>query len=155
MFFKEATVQIGTTVMARVFNAELLAKSQLASGRSCDRPTRSSSMVFLGPRANAEFVPKFQVGLHASHAAYPIVTLKLRPNATFAMSDYISLECSPSNAIRSKNLINSDHMLYPCEKDLLALPGKLLNRSYCLLDPKTQCISHYHPHFIFSLSKRQ
>jgi hypothetical protein len=36
----------------------------LASGRSCDRPTRSRfSVVFLGPRANAEFVPKFHVAL--------------------------------------------------------------------------------------------
>jgi hypothetical protein len=27
------------------------------------------SVVFLGPRANVEFVPKFHVALHASHAA--------------------------------------------------------------------------------------
>jgi hypothetical protein len=32
------------------------------------------SMVFLGPRANAELVPKFHVALHGSHAAFPIVT---------------------------------------------------------------------------------
>jgi hypothetical protein len=47
------------------------------SARSCDRPNRSSlSVVFLGPRANAELVPKFQVALYASHAALQMVTLK-------------------------------------------------------------------------------
>jgi hypothetical protein len=42
------------------------------------------SVVFLGPRANAELVPKFHVALHASHATLPIVTLKISPytNAT-------------------------------------------------------------------------
>jgi hypothetical protein len=34
-------------------------------------------VVFLGLRANAELVPKFHVALHASHAALPIVTLKI------------------------------------------------------------------------------
>jgi hypothetical protein len=47
------TARMGTNVRARVFNAGLLAGSQFASGRSCDRPTRSRfSVVFLGPRAN-------------------------------------------------------------------------------------------------------
>jgi hypothetical protein len=32
-------------------------------------------MVFFGPRANAELVPKFHVALHASHAALPMVTV--------------------------------------------------------------------------------
>jgi hypothetical protein len=73
--------QIGTNGRARVFNAGLLARSQFASGRSCDRPTRSRfSVVFLEPRANAELVPKFHVALHASHAALPIVPSKFRPN---------------------------------------------------------------------------
>jgi hypothetical protein len=40
------------------------------------------SVVFLGPRANAELVPKFHVALHASHAALSVVTLKLRPTLT-------------------------------------------------------------------------
>jgi hypothetical protein len=67
--------QIGTSVRALVFNAGLLARSQFASGRSCDRPSRSRFyVVFLGPRANAELVPKFHVALHASHAALPMVT---------------------------------------------------------------------------------
>jgi hypothetical protein len=36
-------------------------------------------VVFLGPRTNAELVPKFHVSLHASHAALPMVTLKTSP----------------------------------------------------------------------------
>jgi hypothetical protein len=45
---KNTTAQIGTNVRARGVNAGLLARSQFASGRSCDRPTRSRfSVVFL------------------------------------------------------------------------------------------------------------
>jgi hypothetical protein len=67
VFYTKAASQIGTNVRARVFNAGLLASSQFASARSCDRQTRSRfSVVFLGPRANAESVPKFHVALHAS-----------------------------------------------------------------------------------------
>jgi hypothetical protein len=58
----------------------VLTRSQFASGRSCDLPTRSRFfVVFLGPRANAELVPKFHVTLQASHAALPMVTLKISP----------------------------------------------------------------------------
>jgi hypothetical protein len=72
---KKKKSQIGTSVRARVFNAGLLARSQFTSGRCCDRPTRARfSVVFLGPRANAQLVPKFYVVLHASHAALPMVT---------------------------------------------------------------------------------
>jgi hypothetical protein len=75
---KETTAQIGTNVRARVLNAGLLARSQFASGRSCDRPTRSRfSVGFFGPRANAELVPKFHVAFYASHAALPMVTLQI------------------------------------------------------------------------------
>jgi hypothetical protein len=64
------TAQIEINVRARVFNAELLARSQFTSGRSCDRPIPSRfSVVFLGPRANAELVPKFHVAPHAPHGA--------------------------------------------------------------------------------------
>jgi hypothetical protein len=43
-------------------------------------PTRSRfSVIFLGPRANAELVPKFHVALHASHAALSMATLKILP----------------------------------------------------------------------------
>jgi hypothetical protein len=75
---EKRTSPIGTNVKARVFNVGLLAKSQFASGRSCDQPTRSRfSVVFVGPRANAELIHRFHVALHASHAAHPMITLKI------------------------------------------------------------------------------
>jgi hypothetical protein len=43
-------------------------------------------VVFLGPRANAELVPKFHVALHASHAALPMVTLKISPYTNVALT---------------------------------------------------------------------
>jgi hypothetical protein len=46
---RKKTALIGTNVRACIFDAGLLASSQFASGRSCDRPTQSKfSMVFLG-----------------------------------------------------------------------------------------------------------
>jgi hypothetical protein len=84
---KTTRAQTGTNVRARGFNAGFLARSQFASVRSCDRPTRSRfSVVFLDPRANAELVPKFHVALHTSHAALLMVTLKISPytNVTLA-----------------------------------------------------------------------
>jgi hypothetical protein len=75
-------------VSCRADNAGLLARSQFASGRSCDWPTRLRfSVIFLGPRANAESEPKIHVVLHASHAALPMATLKFRPNVALQMSD--------------------------------------------------------------------
>jgi hypothetical protein len=77
---RKKKAQIGTSVRACVFNAGLLARSQCASGRSCDWLTQSRfSVVFLGPRANAELVPKFHIALHASHAALPMITPKISP----------------------------------------------------------------------------
>jgi hypothetical protein len=71
---ENTTAQIVTDVRVRGCNAGLLARSQFASGRSCDLPTQSRfSVVFLGPRANAELVPRFHVALHASHASLPMV----------------------------------------------------------------------------------
>jgi hypothetical protein len=88
---KNTTAQMGTSVRAHAFGAELLA----ASGRSCNQPTRSRvSVVSLGPRANAELVPKFHVPLHASHAALPIVTLKMLPYTNITLTfdfDWITL----------------------------------------------------------------
>jgi hypothetical protein len=72
--------RLGTNVRVRGFNAGLLARSQFASGRSWDRPTRSRfPVVFLGPRANTELISKFHVALHASLATVPMVTLKISP----------------------------------------------------------------------------
>jgi hypothetical protein len=71
---------LGTNVRVRGFKAGLLARSQFASGRSCNRPTQSRfSVVFLGPRANAELIPKFHVAVHTCHATLPIITSKFRP----------------------------------------------------------------------------
>jgi hypothetical protein len=70
----------GLTSGSLYLNGGLLARIQLATGRSCDQPTRSRfSVVFLGPRANAVLVRKFHVALHASHAALAILTSKSRP----------------------------------------------------------------------------
>jgi hypothetical protein len=77
---KEKTAQIGTNVRARVLNAGLLARSKFASVRCSDWPTSSRvAVVLLGPRTNAELVPKFRVALHASHAELSIVLLKISP----------------------------------------------------------------------------
>jgi hypothetical protein len=77
---KKTNVKHNSTDRARGFNAGLLARSQFASGRFCDRPTRPRfSAVFLGPRANAVLLPKFHVTLHASPAFLPMVTLKISP----------------------------------------------------------------------------
>jgi hypothetical protein len=92
---KTTTAQLGTNVRVRGFNARLLARSQFASGRSCDRPTRSRfSVVVHGPRTNAELVPKFHVALHASHAALPMVTLGIShcTDVTLNFDFYFGLE---------------------------------------------------------------
>jgi hypothetical protein len=69
-----------TLIVTNAFNTGLLAISQFASGMFCDRPIRSRfPMGFLGSRANVELVPKFHAALHASHAALPMVTLKVSP----------------------------------------------------------------------------
>jgi hypothetical protein len=48
-----------------------------AFGRSCDRPIRPFSVVLMGPRGNAELVPKMHVTQHASHAVLlKIINLK-------------------------------------------------------------------------------
>jgi hypothetical protein len=50
------------------------------------------SVVFLGPRANAELVSKFHVALHASHAALPTVTLNISPYTNVTLtSGWITL----------------------------------------------------------------
>jgi hypothetical protein len=43
-------------------------------------------MVFLGPRASAELVPKFHVALCTSHAALPMVTLNMPPYSNVALT---------------------------------------------------------------------
>jgi hypothetical protein len=49
-------------------------------GKPCDRQIGSRvPVVFLGPRANAELVPKFHVALHASHAVLQILMSNFCP----------------------------------------------------------------------------
>jgi hypothetical protein len=62
---------------------------------SVSKPTRSRfSVGFLGPRANAELVPKFHVALHASHAALPVLS-KFRPK----VAPHINILISPNSAL--------------------------------------------------------
>jgi hypothetical protein len=90
---RKTATQIGTNIRARVFNAGLLARSQFASGRSCDRPTRSRfSVVVLGPRANAELVPKVHLALHASHAALSMVALEISPCTNVTLTFDVDFE---------------------------------------------------------------
>jgi hypothetical protein len=56
----------GTNVRVLVFSAGLLARSQFASGRSCDLTTPK---FFFVPRTNAKLVLKFHVAPHTSHVA--------------------------------------------------------------------------------------
>jgi hypothetical protein len=77
---KRKIAHIGTNVRAHIFDVGLLARSQFASGRSCDRTIRSRlSVIFLGSRESAELVPKFNVALHASHAVIQMVILTISP----------------------------------------------------------------------------
>jgi hypothetical protein len=69
--------RLGTNVRVRGFKAGLLDISSVCIRKVVRQA--SSVEVFLGPRANAELVPKFHVVLHASHAALPMVTLKISP----------------------------------------------------------------------------
>jgi hypothetical protein len=76
-------VDLEVTILFRkkcsIFNAQLLAKSQFASGRSCDRPILwSFSVVFLCLRANAELVHQVHFALHVLNAALQMTILKFR-----------------------------------------------------------------------------
>jgi hypothetical protein len=64
--------RLGTNVRFRGFTVGLLARSQFGLANSI-KVFRG----FLGPRANAELVPKFHVTLHISHADFPMGTLKI------------------------------------------------------------------------------
>jgi hypothetical protein len=69
-FSNKAAAQLRTSVDVRIFSAGLLARSQFASGRSCDRPIRPwFFVVSLGLRAKAKLELKFRISVHASQAA--------------------------------------------------------------------------------------
>jgi hypothetical protein len=64
-----------------------------SEGRSTGQLDQGVYVVFVGPRANAELVPKFHVALHASYAALQVVTSKFLPNVAFPMLIQIPLQC--------------------------------------------------------------
>jgi hypothetical protein len=72
-------------------------------------------MVFLGPRENAELVPKFHVALHASHAALQILTSKFRPEVV----PHINIKPSPNAAL--PRLISKFRILNECSMTTLNL----------------------------------
>jgi hypothetical protein len=77
---KKKKAQIGTNAGAGVVKAVRLVRSQFASGRTYDRPTRSSiSVIFLGAKAHSDLVLKFHVIVHGSCAALPMETLNILP----------------------------------------------------------------------------
>jgi hypothetical protein len=75
-------------------------------------------VAFLGPRENAELVPKFHIALHASYAALPMVTSKFRPTVALPMSDKNFTSNVPKLCPLSK---------IPYQKDEQALLGNLQN----------------------------
>jgi hypothetical protein len=131
-----------------MYNIRTCYKSQFASGRSSDRPIQSTfSVVFLGPRANAELVPKSHVALHASHAALPIVTSKFRPTVALPMLDQNVAIMRPFR--RAKSFTLSQIYLY--QKDERALPGNLQNREKRFLAPPPPSLSSLSLPLTFSL----
>jgi hypothetical protein len=93
-----------------------------------DKPSQSTrsrfSVVFLGPRANAELVPKFHVALHASHLALPMVKSKFRPIVALQMlvQNFTIMQPFQRNTtIKSFTLCQ----IYLYQKDERALPGNL------------------------------
>jgi hypothetical protein len=69
IYINKAASQIRTKVRVRVFNARLPVRNQYASVIPATGDLdQGFFVVFLGPRANAELVPKTHVTLHASHA---------------------------------------------------------------------------------------
>jgi hypothetical protein len=76
---KKPTAQIRTNVRARVFNAVYywLEVSFHSEGSATGQLDQGFPFFFLGPRENAELVSKFRVAMHASHAALPMVTLRI------------------------------------------------------------------------------
>jgi hypothetical protein len=72
--------------------------SRPTPGRSCVRPTRPRlPAVSLGPRADAELVPKFPVAPHACHVALPKINFKI----------FAKTQPSKHNFILSAQLLSS------------------------------------------------
>jgi hypothetical protein len=96
------------------------------------------SVVFLGPGANAELVHKFDIALHASHAALPTVSSKFRRILALPMLDQNVTTMQP---FRSHIQINSDHIEYLYLKVQWVLPGNLQNRRYNFFPPPPNVLS--------------
>jgi hypothetical protein len=43
-------------------------------------------VVFLGPRANGELVPRFRIALRAPHVAHPMAALKILPSTNVTLT---------------------------------------------------------------------
>jgi len=113
--------------------ARLLGRSHYASGRSCDRPTRSRfSVVFLGPIANAKLVPQIHVAFHASHSTLPTLSkfLSICLETKFSPNAHIFMLHTPNSPLQIT--LPSTHpralMLLPAYlywKDERAMPEKI------------------------------
>jgi hypothetical protein len=115
----------GKNRICKHYADELRCSNQYAFGRSCDRPTLSRfSVVFLGPAANAELVPKFHVALHASHVALPMLTSKFRPK----VAPRINIIISPNTALL--RLITKFKIVYERSKDPAVLLSLLHSSAY-------------------------
>jgi hypothetical protein len=67
--------------------ADLMPDCWLEVSLHPDQPTQSMfSVLFLDSRANAKLVPKFHIALHASHAALPMVILKVLPYTNITLT---------------------------------------------------------------------
>jgi hypothetical protein len=64
-------------------------------------------VVFFGPKAPAELVPKFQVALNASHAAFPLVTLRISPYTKVTLTfDFEFVLAHPVHGGRKELIVN-------------------------------------------------
>jgi hypothetical protein len=121
-------------------------------------------VVFLGPGANSELVPKFHVALHASHRAFPILTSKSRPkvalkhvnsnilpNATVqrTVSKFRSNTVRPCSTSHHSTFSTSERLTVSStdlfQKDERALSGNLHSRKFICPRPVKCSASHYFP----------
>jgi hypothetical protein len=95
------------------------------------KPSRTKlSAVFIGSRANDQLVPKFQVALHESHTALPL--LILRSSLRYVYRYYTEFQptftnCSASSfAVDPKHSTSKQFTLYAFEA--FTLPPNYLHR---------------------------
>jgi hypothetical protein len=106
----------------RLLFAGLLARSQYASGRSCDRPIPSNfNIVFRGRKAKTTLVPIIRIALYISHAI-----LSTLPK--------ISTHCCPPNT-NSAQMLNFFHLPIPSQQSTSS-PSKAVPRLRPTLPPE-------------------